>query len=98
MTRGSLIRLIKALPRNDRGNVPMLTAIGLPALVGAAGFAVERAQWYLSGRELQIAVDATALSGALPYAQIGVAVTRAQPGLSRDTTVAKLKNSSITVQ
>lgn len=72
MTRGSLTRLLrslKSLARNDRGNVLILTAMGMPIMLGGAGFGVDTAQWYLWKRELQTAVDAAALSGAYTYAQ-----------------------------
>ncbi len=52
------------LRRNERGNVLILTAMSLPILIGGAGFGIDTVQWYLWQRELQIAVDSAALSGA----------------------------------
>lgn len=64
-----LLRSLKSLGRNERGNVLLLTAMGLPIMLGGAGFGVDTAQWYLWKRELQTAVDAAALSGAYTYSQ-----------------------------
>lgn len=46
------------------GNALMLVAIGVPALIGGAGYAVDTAQWYMWKRELQHAVDQGAIAGA----------------------------------
>ncbi|MGC1269971.1 MAG: pilus assembly protein TadG-related protein [Croceibacterium sp.] len=42
----------------------MMVALGLPLLIGATGFAVDTAQWYMWKRELQHSVDQAALAGA----------------------------------
>jgi Flp pilus assembly protein TadG len=42
----------------------MLVALGLPAMIGGTGLAVDIGQWYLWKRDLQIAVDQAALAGA----------------------------------
>ncbi len=63
-----MIARIKSLLRDvrthKRGNAMMIVALGLPALVGGTGFAVDTAQWYLWKRELQFAVDQAAVAGA----------------------------------
>ncbi|MDZ4306458.1 pilus assembly protein TadG-related protein [Allopontixanthobacter sp.] len=46
----------------------MLVAIGMPALIGGAGFGVDTAQWYMWKRELQHSVDQAAYAGALALA------------------------------
>ncbi len=56
--------LMRRLSRNLGGNAAMLVALGLPALVGGTGLAVDIGQWYLWKRDLQIAVDQAALAGA----------------------------------
>lgn len=56
--------LLRKLRENTRGNAVMLVAMGIPALIGGAGFAVDTAQWYLWKRELQQAVDQAAYAGA----------------------------------
>ncbi|MBB3861214.1 Flp pilus assembly protein TadG [Novosphingobium hassiacum] len=55
---------MRALRKNTSGNAALLTALGLPAMIGGAGFAVDTAQWYMWKRELQFAVDQAALAGA----------------------------------
>lgn len=58
---GNLFSKLKAC---TSGNAVALVAGGLPALIGATGFAVDVSQWYLWKRELQFAVDQAALAGA----------------------------------
>lgn len=59
-----LLDLFRNLRRNTRGNAMILLGLGIPALIGGAGFAVDTAQWYLWKRELQQAVDQAAYAGA----------------------------------
>lgn len=47
----------------------MMVALGLPALVGAMGYGVDTAQWYMWQRELQHSVDQAAIGGAWALAQ-----------------------------
>lgn len=56
--------LMRALTGNNSGNAALLMALGMPAMIGGAGFAVDTAQWYMWKRELQFAVDQAALAGA----------------------------------
>ncbi len=46
------------------GNAALIVALGMPALIGGAGLAVDTAQWYMWKRELQFAVDQAAIAGA----------------------------------
>lgn len=57
-------RTIRALKSSSSGNAALLVALGMPALIGGAGLAVDTAQWYMWKRELQFAVDQAALAGA----------------------------------
>ncbi len=66
---GAIQRFFKALRTNKVGNATMLVAIGMPALIGGAGFAVDTAQWYLWKRELQHSVDQGAFAGAWALAR-----------------------------
>ncbi|NLR38582.1 TadE/TadG family type IV pilus assembly protein [Novosphingobium sp. ERW19] len=59
-----MIHLCKRLARHKGGNATLLLALGMPAFIGGAGFAVDTAQWYMWKRELQFAVDQAALAGA----------------------------------
>ena len=57
-------RTLRALRSHTCGNATLLVAIGMPALIGSSGLAVDTAQWYTWKRELQFAVDQAALAGA----------------------------------
>ena len=56
--------LAKRLVGETSGNAVMLVAVGMPALIGAAGLAVDFSQWYLWKRELQLATDQAAIAAA----------------------------------
>lgn len=60
----SLRKLLGRIRRSTSGNATMVVAIGMPALIGAAGLGVDTAQWYTWKRELQHATDQAALAGA----------------------------------
>lgn len=60
----SIRRTMRNLRSHTCGNATLLIALGMPALVGGAGLAVDTAQWYTWKRELQFAVDQGALAGA----------------------------------
>jgi Flp pilus assembly protein TadG len=59
-----LRRLAGQLRGNTSGNVTLLMALGMPALIGGAGLAIDTAQWYLWKGELQYSVDQAAIAGA----------------------------------
>ncbi|ANU08040.1 hypothetical protein A6F65_01743 [Paraurantiacibacter namhicola] len=56
--------LMRRLRRNKSGNATLLVALGMPALIGAAGFGIDMAQLYMWKRELQHSVDQAAMAGA----------------------------------
>lgn len=74
---GKLHHLMNRLARCRSGNAMMLTAVALPALVGAAGYSVDTAQWYMIQREMQHAADQGAIAGAwtLAYKDSGSTYT-----------------------
>lgn len=49
---------------NLSGNVAVIVAVAMPALIGGAGLAVDFAQWYTWKREVQHSVDQAAIGGA----------------------------------
>ena len=57
-------RKVRELKGSGSGNATLLMALGMPALIGGAGLAVDTAQWYMWKRELQFAADQAALAGA----------------------------------
>jgi Flp pilus assembly protein TadG len=65
--RAELIPLkgfVKRLARSKSGNATLIVALGLPMLIGSAGFGTDLAQWYMWKREMQFAVDQAAIAGA----------------------------------
>ena len=61
---GRIRKAVGNLKSSTSGNTTLLVALGMPALIGGAGMAVDTAQWYLWKRELQFAADQAALAGA----------------------------------
>ncbi len=53
---------LRCLRSAQGGNATLMVALGVPALVGGAGLAVDTAQWYLWKSELQFALDQSALA------------------------------------
>jgi len=62
--RSFLTNTLKALRDCSSGNAMLMTALGMPVLIGATGYGVDTAQWYMWQRELQHAVDQAAIGGA----------------------------------
>lgn len=60
----SIAQFLKRLVREKSGNAILMTALGMPVLIGAAGYALDMAQLYAWKRELQHSVDQAALAGA----------------------------------
>lgn len=60
----SLRKHLKRMMNDTSGNALLLMAMGMPALIGGAGLAVDTAQWYLWQKELQHRADQGALAGA----------------------------------
>lgn len=59
-----IANLTKRLRRCRSGNAVMIVAMGMPLFIGAAGLAVDTAQWFLWKRELQHSVDQAAMAAA----------------------------------
>src|SRR5688500_10216543 len=62
--RSFLRKKLAGLTGCTSGNATVLVGLGLPVLLGAAGYAVEMAQIYAWKRELQHSVDQAAIAGA----------------------------------
>ena len=60
----SIKRMLRDLQAHTGGSAILLTAIGLPILIGGAGAAVDFSQWYSWKHELQQATDQGALAAA----------------------------------
>lgn len=66
-----VISTLRALARDERGNVIALTAVGLPLILGSAALAVDTVQWVYAKRDLQAAADAAAIAGVYGLVQTG---------------------------
>ena len=78
---------LRNLPRASAGNVLAITAACLPLLVGAAGLAVDTAEWTYWKRQLQREADSAAIAGAFAKAQGKDAVDAATSDLSRTSVI-----------
>lgn len=63
-----MIRFLRNIWTDRRGNALLIAGAALPLLIGAAGLGTDTVQWVLWKRELQRAADSGALGGA--YAQL----------------------------
>lgn len=66
-----MLRLLKKLRRNERGNVLILAGFAMPLIIGSAGLAVDTIQWAMWKRQLQRAADSAALAGVYATVQGG---------------------------
>ncbi|WP_428028427.1 pilus assembly protein TadG-related protein [Altererythrobacter sp.] len=60
-----MLKHLKRLARDQKGNILIMVAGGTAALVGSAGIAVDATQWYLWKRQMQQTVDSASMAGAL---------------------------------
>ncbi|GAA4012547.1 pilus assembly protein TadG-related protein [Sphingomonas swuensis] len=58
-----MLRLLKKLRRDERGNILIITAAAMPLLLAGAGLATDTIQWALWKRQLQRAADSAAIAG-----------------------------------
>jgi Flp pilus assembly protein TadG len=72
-----MIRLLRKIWQDKRGNALIIAGASLPLLVGAAGMGSDTIQWVLWKRELQRAADTAALAGAYAEMQSAESVTDA---------------------
>ena len=85
----------RRLWRDSAGNVLAITAACLPLLIGAAGLAVDTAQWTYWRRQLQREADSAALAGAFAKAQGKDAIVAAQTDLARTNTLTLSRAAGI---
>ncbi|HEY2358689.1 MAG TPA: pilus assembly protein TadG-related protein [Phenylobacterium sp.] len=74
--RASLRRFL----RSKRGNVAIMAALSLPALVGSLGLGAETATWYVNTKQMQNAADAAAIAAATNAASSYITEARAITG------------------
>jgi Flp pilus assembly protein TadG len=66
-----MIKFVRRLWNDRRGNALLIAGAALPVVVGAAGLATDTIQWTLWRRELQRAADSAAYAGVYVKAQSG---------------------------
>jgi Flp pilus assembly protein TadG len=76
--------LFDRLRKDAGGHVLLLAGAGTVALVGGAGLGVDTVQWYLWKRQLQQAVDSSALAGGQALSQGRSFTTAATSELNRN--------------
>jgi Flp pilus assembly protein TadG len=71
-------RCLRALSHSERGNIAIMSALLMPALLGALGLGFETANWYQVQKRLQSAADSAAVAastnGTSSYAAEALAV------------------------
>ena len=73
-----MIRFLRKLANDRRGNMLVIAGAAMPLLVGAAGLATDTIQWTLWKRELQRAADSGAIAGV--YTRINTDTEEAVDG------------------
>jgi Flp pilus assembly protein TadG len=88
----AMIKTIKRLWKDRRGNVLAITGAAIPLVVGSAGLATDTIQWATWKRELQRAADSGAYAGVYSTAQ-GAAT--ADAAVNRDFTKNNISGISL---
>jgi len=82
-----MVKFLRKLLGNERGNFLLIAAAAFPLLIGFAGLAVDTIQWVLWKRELQRAADSAAIAGV--YQRV---LTNTQSGVETAVCTDMLKN------
>jgi Putative Flp pilus-assembly TadE/G-like len=61
---GGALRFLRRFAANTRGNIAVMSALVLPALVGTFGLGTEAVSWYATARSAQNAADSAAIAAA----------------------------------
>jgi len=79
-----MIRHLRKLWKDRRGNALVIAGASLPFIVGAAGLATDTIQWVVWKRELQRAADSAAFAGVYATAQGATVSTAVSSDLSNN--------------
>ena len=82
-----MIKFLKNLWRDRRGNALVIAAGALPLLIGSAGFATDTIQWALWKRQLQRAADSAAIAGVYDRVANAGGTTNTSAAVSKDLTI-----------
>jgi hypothetical protein len=83
-----MLRRIRQIVANDRGNALFIATLAMPVLIGAGGLATDTIQWTLWNRQIQRQADSAALAGAYARAQGGNVTTSATAEINRHSFVS----------
>lgn len=89
-----MIKRLRGLWRDRRGNVIAIAGAALPLLVGAAGLATDTISWTLWKRELQRAADSAAIAGVYTLTN-GASETAATEAVNHDLTLNQQTGMSL---
>jgi hypothetical protein len=79
-----MIRFIRKLLKDRRGNALVIAGACLPLIVGAAGLATDTIQWTLAKRQLQRAADSAAIAGVYDRESSAGATTTVSTTVTHD--------------
>ena len=79
-----MLKFLRKLFNDRRGNALMIAAAALPLLVGSAGLATDTIQWSLWKRQLQRAADSAAIAGVYDRANNGGGTSTTSTAVSHD--------------
>ena len=82
-----MIKFLRKLWRDKRGNALLMAGAALPILVGAAGLANDTIQWTLWKRQLQRAADSAAIAGVYDRAAASGSTSTVSATVSHDLTL-----------
>ena len=82
-----MIRFLRKLWKDRRGNILILAGVGLPVLVGTAGLATDTIEWTLWKRQLQRAADSAAIAGVYDRESENGGTNTTSAAVSHDLTI-----------
>lgn len=82
-----MIRFLRKLCQDRRGNALVIAGACLPLVVGAAGLATDTIQWTLWKRQLQRAADSAAIAGVYDREAANGATTTTEATVAHDLTL-----------
>lgn len=82
-----MIKFLRKLWNDRRGNTLAIAAAALPLVMGASGLATDTIQWTLWKRQLQRAADSAAIAGVYDRQLADGATTNTEIAVNRDITL-----------
>jgi Flp pilus assembly protein TadG len=91
-----MIRFLRKLWNDRRGNIIVMTAAAMPVLIGAAGLATDTIEWTLWKRQLQRAADSAAIAGVYERINDGGATSNVSTAVTHDLALNLHTTNSLT--